>query len=348
MTILIGCAETLNPFIARLREALRAHPAIDDVRHDLEMFWEGNNEIDVVHLHWPRALFPNWNVSPSADLSKLETRLTDWKKQAPIATTVHNIRAHRQSNGDLSDRLYRLIYRYSDGFVHMGRSSQRLLHEAYDVPERDEAIIPHGQYDTRPNEVSKEQARWKLRIPEEAVLALVFGALRDPDELSLVLEGAKWWETPSKHMLVAGRFTWTSGALQTHATRWYQRLQTFGRPISFRFDRFDDDCLQYFLNAADVLLIPRLRVLNSGNVALGFTFGRVVVGPNTGVVGEVLEETGNPVFDPDTPGSVGRALGEACMLSKKGKGGSNAEYARENMDWSDIADQYVRFYRGLS
>jgi len=347
MNILIGCAETLNPFVARLREALNEHPAVDNVYQDLEMFWEGSDEIDILHLQWPRALFPNWRIPESTSLSDLEARLLDWKDRARIVLTVHNIRAHKQGSGDVFDTLYGLVYRHSDGFVHMGHESQRRLDQAYDVSEKSEVVIPHGQYDTLPNEVTKSQARRELQIPGEVTLAMVLGALRSPDELSLVLEGTNHWEVTGKQTFVAGRLTWTSGSLETHATRWYQRIRTLGRPISFQFGRFEDKTLQYFLNAADVLLIPRLRVLNSGNVALGFTFGRVVVGPNTGVVGEILGKTGNPVFDPDTPSSVGRALGEACMLSRQGKGDRNAEYARENMDWSDIAEQHVHFYRGL-
>jgi glycosyltransferase involved in cell wall biosynthesis len=348
MNILIGCAETLNPFVARLQEALNEHPAVDNVYHDLGMFWEGRDEIDVLHLQWPRALFPNWRIPESTGLSDLEARLLDWKDRARIVLTVHNIRAHNQEAGDFFDTLYRLVHRQSDGVIHMGHESQRLLHQAYDISENDEVIIPHGQYDTLPNEVTQKEAREELGISKEKALAVVLGALRSPEELALAFEGMKQWDVPEQQMLVAGRLTWTSGSLRTHATRWYQRIRTLGRPISFQFGRFEDEKLQYFLNAADMLLIPRLRVLNSGNVALGFTFGRVVVGPNTGVIGEVLGQTGNPVFDPDRPDSVGRALRKACMLSRQGKGDRNAEYARENMDWSDIAEQHVRFYRGLS
>jgi glycosyltransferase involved in cell wall biosynthesis len=347
MNILIGCTETLNPFVAQLRDALEEHPEVNGVYHDLERFWSGDEAIDIVHLQWPGALFPNWEVPDSEDLSGLESRLADWRRSAHIALTVHNIRAHNQSNGGLFDSLYRLVHQYSDGFIHMGKASRRLLHETYDLSGAD-TIIPHGRYDTLPNQVTRKQARERFGVAENDSVALVFGALRSPDELSLVLEGTRQWTSPHKRMIIAGRFTWTDGRVQTHAVRWLHRMRVFGRPIGFQFGRFEDEKLQYFLNAADILLIPRRRILNSGNVALGFTFGRVVVGPNTGVVGEVLEETGNPVFDPGIPGSVGRALGEACVLSERGKGSSNAEYARKNMDWSNIAEQHVRFYRGLS
>jgi len=71
------------------------------------------------------------------------------------------------------------------------------------------------------------------------------------------------------------------------------------------------------------------------------------VGPNVGVVGEVLRETGNPVFDPASTQSVGEALERGCELQAEGKGDENAAYAAEHMNWTTIAGQHVRFYHRL-
>ncbi len=65
---------------------------------------------------------------------------------------------------------------------------------------------------------------------------------------------------------------------------------------------------------ADVLFIPIIKSLNSGNVALGNTFGKVVVGPNYGVIGEELEKLGNPVFDVD---QIEKTLKKAIESSQK-------------------------------
>jgi glycosyltransferase involved in cell wall biosynthesis len=347
MNVLIGCAKTLNPFVGRLRQAIADHPQVDTVSQDLDAFWEGEADAEVLHLQWPRALFRNWRDPTSDDLAALETRLADWKKKARIVVTVHNIRAHNRSSSPSYDDLYRLVYRHADGFIHMGNASKRKLHEAYQLDAQREAVIEHGEYDTLPNTVTRKEARRRVGVPGSAPVALVFGALREPEEMKLVLEGTDRWSAPGKQTLVAGRLTWTEGALQTHPVRWYYRLRTLHRPIRFTFDRFDDEQLQYFLKAADVLFIARRQILNSGNVPLGFTFGRVVVGPDRGVVGEVLRRTGNPVFDPEDASSIGSALDEATALAEQGKGGDNADYAKAHMKWSDIADQHVQFYRAL-
>jgi len=101
------------------------------------------------------------------------------------------------------------------------------------------------------------------------------------------------------------------------------------------------------LRVADLLVIPRKKALNSGNVALGFTFGTVVVGPDVGVIGEVLRETGNPVYDPTQPKSLGTALEQGIGLTRSGKGEENRAHAEDYWDWTDLAAEHVDFYHEL-
>lgn len=345
MKVLVGCTGTLNPVVHRLCQSLNEHADVERARQDLDAFWEGDASVDVLHLHWPRALFERWRDPVPEDLSALEDCLEEWGRRVPIVVTVHNIRPHYREERAIFKTLYRLVYQAVDGFVHMGTRSKELLHEAYEVHGAGEIVIPHGRYDTLPNTVSRQQARKELGIDRNASLALVFGQVRDPEELQLIGEGTRAWD--EGQTLIAGRLGWTDGKIMPYFVRGYYRLKTLNQPIRFRFGRFDDEDVQYFLNAADVVLIPRKHVLNSGNVALGFTFGRVVVGPDVGVVGEVLRETGNPVFDPSSPRAVGDAIGRGCELQSANKGAENAKYASENMRWEKIADQHVQFYHTL-
>lgn len=51
------------------------------------------------------------------------------------------------------------------------------------------------------------------------------------------------------------------------------------------------------MSVADIALLQRVKILNSGSLPLNFYFGNVVVGPDVGNVGEILKKTGNPVFN---------------------------------------------------
>lgn len=97
-------------------------------------------------------------------------------------------------------------------------------------------------------------------------------------------------------------------------------------------DELIDNCdLPYYIAASDIILIQRKDVLNSANIPLAFLFHKVAVGPDTGNMGELLRNTGNPTFCPDNKADIIRALKEARQMVAWGKGEVNYQYAIENM-----------------
>ena len=89
--------------------------------------------------------------------------------------------------------------------------------------------------------------------------------------------------------------------------------------------------------------------MNSGNVTLGMTFGRVVVGPDSWDVGEILREFGNPVFDPDNPATASAAVDRGFALAREGKvSETNRRVALDNWKPEQCAEMYMKFYRELA
>jgi hypothetical protein len=86
------------------------------------------------------------------------------------------------------------------------------------------------------------------------------------------------------------------------------------------------------------VLIPRHEALNSGNVFLGFTFGKPVVGPDIGNIGEVLTLTGNPTFDPKCPRTVVDALAKLTAMDMAALGRTNEAWLRDNGRWEEAAE----------
>ena len=89
-------------------------------------------------------------------------------------------------------------------------------------------------------------------------------------------------------------------------------------------------------------------MLNSANIPLAFLFHKVAVGPDTGNMGELLRNTGNPTFCPDNKADIIRALKEARQLSAFGKGETNYTYALENMRIDKVGKQYAKLYKELT
>jgi len=117
----------------------------------------------------------------------------------------------------------------------------------------------------------------------------------------------------------------------------------------FNYDFVEEEDAQFYLNSADVLFIPRLHVLNSGNITLGMTFGKAVVGPDSLDVGHLLKTTGNVVFDPDKPETATRAVEDAMTLAQENKiGPANRQKALSEWSADQCADQYFAFFSELT
>jgi hypothetical protein len=133
---------------------------------------------------------------------------------------------------------------------------------------------------------------------------------------------------------------------------WLRDLQRLYRRLHpqyhFNYSFVEEEDAQSYVNAADVLFIPRLKVLNSGNVTMGMTFGRVVVGPDSWDVGELLRATGNPVFDPERPGTAVEAVEQGLQLAREGVvGPRNQELALREWSAAQCARQYADLFHSL-
>lgn len=350
MNVCIACEleRFSNPFIRQFAEALAHHPAVDAVEGGLDAFWSRDLTFDVVHIHWPKELFPGTTPSAS-DLDRLADQLAWWGAQCPIVATVHNRFPHH-SNAPAFRRLYDLVYQHATGIVHMGEASRTLFAAEHAIPDgQTHRVIPHGDYACFANTVTRAEARRALGLAPDDYVILNFGFIRHREELDLLLRGFGHCSVSQKRLVIAGRVNRPDKKSWTFVRTWLQpwlRLVLDPR-IQLHEQFIANDAVQTYVNAADVLVIPRTETLNSGNVALGFTFGRPVVGPDLGNVGEVLRATGNPVFDPAAPRTLGLALDRIHHRAGK-QGRANAEYTQAHMQWPDIAEQHVAFYANLA
>ncbi len=345
MKILVAATTgNANPLIRQLVAALGARAGVESVAHEVEPFWEAPCSADVVHIHWCEGLL-HFKEPAEGDLERLEAQLAGWRACSRLVVTVHDRYPHFRDTAAFR-RVFQIVYRACDGFIHMGQTSLDEFVARYpDLAALPQTIIPLGGIDGYfPNTVSQTEARQRLGIPQAAYAYISFGRLRSYAELELLLQGFRRLRMRDKHLLVAG----PKIVFKFHRSRLmrtlYRRLLRHNPRLHITAQPVADEDVQLYLNAANVLVIPRLQILNSSNVVLGFGFGKVVVGPDDGNVGEILRETGNPVFDPRDPGSLAAAMTEARALEAQGKGAENLAYARTHWNWETIAEAHVAFF----
>ncbi len=336
-----------NPYVLQLTHALERHRKIQSVQHGTSWLFLSDVNFDLIHVQWPESLF-SFSEPSLSELRELKRALDRWKSQdTALVATVHNEHPHGQDT-DRFQELYRLIYDRADGLIHLGEASLRIVRRRYaeEVANTKEVVIPHGNYEFFPNQISQEQARERLNLPHNSPILLAFGALRSRKETRLLRKGFSDSYRGEEMLVVAARLPHRPLRDWRHIPT---RLLFWLHPqIQLHESYIPSEEVQIYLNAADVLVLARIDALNSGNVTLGWTFGTVVVGPETGVIGEMLNQTDSPTYEEPTPKALGRAIQEGIGEAKSGKGERLLGYARKCLNWKKIAEQHTSMYYSVS
>jgi beta-1,4-mannosyltransferase len=343
-----------NPYLFMLVRELVKNKNITTVQHGYGWLYECLKP-DIIHLHWPELLVK----SKLSDMSRVDLLKDDHfndlihalktKKAggAKIILTVHNEMPHK-GDSDRFQQLYESVFGLCDGIIHMGKTSKKITDQRYHAATEGKPffIIPHGNYKIFDNSISRDVCRKKLSVNPQDKLLLAFGAIRSAKELNFGIRAFKEASVSQSIFLMAGKLPHPYKSQPVHfKTRKNLYVNMFSRRIRTVEKVIEPNEVQIYLNAADLLFIPRFNTLNSGNVALGFTFGKVVVGPDYGVIGEDLKKCGNPVFDPYRIETVAAAIREGFILAQSGHGEKNRDYAETEMGWDMIADKTVNAYQ---
>ena len=336
--------EDNNKYISTLKDALIAEGM--DTTCSVSDFWNNYQKYDIVHFQW----LPSYEMplSNTEDINRLVEQFNKIKKRCKIVVTCHDLKKYYSTNNHI-DFALNYIYEHCDAMIHLGKYSYNYFINKPDTQIK-HFIIPHHIYNNFYHfSLDKSVARKQLKIPLDANVTLCFGTFRSDDERNMVLKAWEKVNTKNKYLLAPGfyRLYMRRKNILLLAFQlikaWYYRL----RGAHFTNDFVPHDMVETYLCASDVLLIQRAVILNSGNLSLGFHAGKVVVGPNIGNVKEILEETGNPVFDPTDIPSVTKAIQESFRLKDTDLPQQNADYAMTNWNVSEIARKHIEVYQDI-
>lgn len=338
-------AKLSNPFVETLIAGLYEFNL--DCTASIKEWWANVEEYDIIHFQWPEIVF-YWEHIRTKDLQEMEMQLQKAKSLGiKIVITCHNLKPHLKKNQDMV-ALYQLIYEYCDAFVHMGEYSFKLLQSDY--PQAKHFIIPHHLYDNIYKfDKGRNESCVKLKMLDNRINILCFGQFRTDEERDLILKLRKHKDMQNVNFIVPGFFRHRlicKRPLEMLSRIWhYIRYRMEG--VEFVNRVLSTTETETYFCACDIVFIQRFSVLNSGNLPMGFGAGCVVVGPNVGNVGSILNKTGNPIFNPYDIDSIVLAIKKAKELLSVNKGEENKMYAQTKWNTSAISRQLAEVYRCL-
>ncbi|WP_139227575.1 glycosyltransferase family protein [Sphingobacterium wenxiniae] len=321
-----------NSYFSMLADILREQT---EFASEPQNFWTSSVDYDVVHIQWPEELF-KWRKISEADLLRLNKRIAYLKNRGTkLVATLHNKAPHRK--GDLDEKLYNIVYKHVDAVVHLGSYSQSFYPNVMNV------VIPHPNYNPV-IKVNPEDEKQK-----ECITYLSFGKIRSVEEERQLIEAFLLMKDADTKLIIVNSLVGVNKyrirqAIKKIKYRLYLRSLK-RKNIVLITHRLSDDEINHYFNESDVVIVPRVDSLNSGVVFMGFSFGKVVVGPRIGNIKEYLDINSNPTFEPLNIFSIEKALRKA--KERRDIGALNKKYSDAILDINSIAKSHLTLYKEL-
>lgn len=316
LKIFLPFKKELNPYL----EEIIIH-SIHEYKYDHYLNY--NDSYDFVHIHWPEALF-DWKEPAAKELDELELMIRKWKKKSILIYTKHDYLRNKGTTPNFT-RLFLLIEKCSDVFIHLGEFSKNIYSKKYPLARH--TIIYHPLYLNNFKLIEKPKARKALGISKNDFVIIAPGNIRNYSERDMVLHAFDTLKQPNKVLIftnvhVEMRYDFP-GRIKLKKVfdiknLLIERFKQNHQPPKyiFNYNIIAKEELEFKMSAADIVIIPRKDILNSGNVFLGLTFNKILVGPAIGNIEEQLKELGLPVFDPKNKKSILKALKRGRELSQ--------------------------------
>jgi beta-1,4-mannosyltransferase len=200
--------------------------------------------------------------------------------------------------------------------------------------------IVHGHFlDYYPMRATREEARRRLGLPPDArVFAFVGNCRRYKNVTALLTAFQQRFD--DAWLVIAGKCPEAAYRAELEAL-----IRSKPERIVRELRYIDDAELQYFVRAADAVVLPFQDVLTSGSAILALSFGRPVVAPRLGNLIEVVNEEAGVLYDADDPG--GLANGMRAVLSGPFDQDAIMRYAA-SLRWQDAAATVLAALRETS
>lgn len=336
-----------NPYIATLINGVASLTNEIEWGYGIRNFWSDMiYSYDIIHVHWPDMVLGGVNRTNLKD--ELAEKIKCIKDNGTkIVVTCHNLKPHYTDDQLITD-VYSLFFDSADAFVHLGNYSCKLLKEQY--PKAKHSVICHHTYEELYVRKNRKDCLNYLHLDSSKKYILCFGAFRDDEERDIVDTVLKEYINKGVEVIAPNYYKIVKRRnCLLMLKQWIKvKIKNLLTPgLHVKGWHVTDDELPYYYGVSCVSLIQRKRILNSGNLPMGFYMGNVVVGPDIGNVGEILHSTGNPVFKIDDKESLLNAIDEALRLSDSGKGKDNMQYAEEHYATSVISQKLVDLYKSI-
>lgn len=292
-------------------------------------------QADVLHFHWPDAMVRDHTIrrmNLRATLLIAQIRLLRMLG-VRIVWTAHNLLPHDLDERHPKSRVCRFIARHSHAVIAHCESVVSQVADFAGMPDtKNIHVIPHGSYiGVYPNEIDGGTARQMLNIPADGRVALMLGRVQPYKGILRLIEVFRSLNDAETCLVIAGRCD-SQQDMQA-----VQNAAAGATNVHLHLRFIDDDKIQLYMNAADVIVLPYANILTSGSAVLAMSYGKAIVAPHTGCLPDTLSSQPELLYHADQDDALARMLAHALENREilQRAGARNMQRA-EQWDWDTI------------
>lgn len=217
--------------------------------------------------------------------------------------------------------------------VHNAFSEASLLAALGDTP-ANVKVIPSGNYIAQfPDPPSKNVARGILNLPEDKLIILFFGNPRREKGLHVLLEAMMIHrDDPRLLLVVAGKMK----ASEEAEHRNYVKENGLDQRVRFDIGHVSDEAVPSYYRAADVVILPYLRIYESAIALMSMSLERPVIASDLPPLREVVDDNARGLLFPTENASalaacIGEILRDPSRVETLGLAASH--YAAHERHW---------------
>jgi D-inositol-3-phosphate glycosyltransferase len=269
--------------------------------------------------------------------------------------TAHNVNIRKRDCTDtwLNRFSLRVQYQLVDHiFVHTERMKQELLSD-FGIQERKVSVIPFGINNTVPNTgMTTLDAKGMLGISTSDKTMLCYGQIAPYKGLEYLISAFTELLKRDRNyrLIIAGKPKWNE-------IYWNQIVQVMidrgvRERVIERIEHVPDEETELYFKAADVLILPYVRIFQSGVLFLGYSFGLPVIAADVGSLKqEIVEGKTGFVFRAQDSSDLARKIenyfNSELFHNLETRRSQIRQHANERYSWEKVAAITTAVYSNL-
>lgn len=293
---------------------------------------------DFIHFDWIESYYirRNWIFTGlNLPLFYFQIFICKYLLRIKLAWTIHNILPHDRSNIKFKYFVLSSFGRIVNFIRVLSPESVENFVSKFKVDKNKVHFTGLGDYtEYYPNTVSGPESRKVLGIPREAKVLLTLGSVKRYKGIAEYLMKMKEITDPDIYILAVGKCL--DGKLNEEI------VSIKDKRIHYLNKFINKEDLQYYYNAADLVILPFLEIENSGSVVMAMGFKKPIVALHSNVLNDRLKYQTALLFNKESfSETIIKAINTPASLLQE-YGENNYKQLKE-YSWSDFGPLFIQY-----